>query len=228
MRTSDIWWVGSLVGATSALIATDRQTGDEVAEKSQLVAPSVAISYAGSGYTVAAAAASFYIIGHATHNNRAMETGLLSGQAFFNSAIVTLSVKAVAQRARPEAGADRGEFFVGGTSFVSGHSSNIWSIATVVASEYHDKPIVPITAYSIASLVSVARFTAQRHYLSDVLAGSAIGFCIGRYVYRTHHVDFSHPGGAAGASGGTGKWPLISPEINRRSNGYRIQLTWIY
>ena len=230
LRTSDIWWVGSLAGATSALIATDRRTGDEVAEKSQLVAPSVAISYAGSGYTVAAAAASFYLIGRATHNDRAMETGMLSGEAFLNSAIVTLSIKAVTQRARPQAGDERGEFFVGGTSFSSGHASNIWSIATVVASEYHDRPIVPIAAYGLASLVSVARFTAQRHYLSDVLVGSAVGFGIGRYVYRVHHVDLSRSGGSASAvdRGGAGKRPLISSELSRRANAYSLRLTWIY
>lgn len=231
VRTDDIWWLGSLAGATAGFIATDRHTGDEVAEHPELVAPSVAISYAGSGYTVAAAAASFYVIGRATHNNRAIETGLLGGEAFLNTSIVTLALKSVTLRARPQEGADRSKFFVGGTSFPSGHASGIWSLATVVASEYHDKPIVPITAYSIASLVSVARFTAQRHYLSDVLVGSAIGFGIGRYTYRVHHVDVSHSGTvttAAEARGGTGKWPLIAPQLNRRSNSYRINLTWIY
>src|SRR5262249_12430096 len=139
--------------------------------------------------------------------------------------------KGVTMRARPEEGADRSKFFVGGTSFPSGHASNIWSFATVVASEYHDKPIVPIAAYSIASLVSVARFTGQRHYLSDVLVGIAVGFGIGRYIYRVHHVEVSRSGTvtpAAEARGGTGKWPLIAPQIDRRSNSYRISLTWIY
>ena len=232
VRPGDVWWLGSLAGATAGLIATDRQTGDAVAEHPQLVDPSVAVSYAGSGYTVAAAAGSFYLLGRVTHNDRAIETGLLGTEAFLNAAIVTSVVKSVTQRARPDAGDDRGKFFVGGSSFPSGHAGSIWSFATVVASEYHDRTGVVIASYGIASLVSVARFTAQRHYLSDVLVGSAVGFGIGRYTYRVHHFDAARTGSGTGESGsrggGTGKWPLISPQIDRRANAYRIGLTWIY
>jgi len=194
------------------------------------------VSQAGAGYTVAAAAASFYLIGRAVKNDRAMQTGLLAGEALINSAIVIGAVKGITQRARPDAGDERSEFFVGGRSFPSGHAGNVWSFATVVASEYSDKPVVQVVAYGAAGLISVARFTAQRHYLSDILIGSAIGFGVGRYVYRVHHIDGIKRGGSSGGSGGaasaksggTGKWPLVSPQVNRAAKGYSIGLTWVY
>src|SRR5262249_31111266 len=90
-------------------------------------------------------------------------------------------------RVRPSGGNERAEFFDQGSSFPSGHSSSVWSIATVVAYEYHDKPLVMFTAYGLATAVSLSRFTGPKHYWSYVAIGSAIGFCIGRYVFRRYH-----------------------------------------
>jgi membrane-associated phospholipid phosphatase len=220
-RTTDLRWFAPLVGGTAALIATDRRTGDWVATYPELVDPSLKISYMGTGYSVAGAAGVFYVIGLATHNTRARETGLLGVEALINTSIVGGVMKTVTQRARPDAGEDRGKFFVGGSSFPSGHSSGIWSLATVVALEYHDNRAVQITAYSIASLVSISRFTGQKHYLSDVLVGSALGYGIGRYVYRTHHV---------GEQGNvpSKKLPLIAPQYDRARRGYAVTVAWVY
>ena len=236
IRTSDLWWIGSIAGATTAFIATDRETGDWIARYPDLVDPSYAISQAGAGYTVAAAAGALYLIGRTAKNDRVMQTGLLAGEALINSFFVIGAVKVVTQRARPDAGDERSEFFAGGHSFPSGHAGNVWSFATVIASEYSDKKLVQIAAYSAAGLISVARFTAQRHYLSDILVGSAIGFGVGRYLYRVHHIDSikrgssaANGGGAAAKpGGGTGKWPLVSPQVNRAAKGYSIALTWVY
>lgn len=220
-QATDLRWFAPLVGGTAALLATDRQTGDWIAGYPELVDPSAKISYAGTGYSVAGAAGAFYLVGLATHNTRARETGLLGLEALINTSIVGGVTKTITQRARPDAGEDRGKFFVGGSSFPSGHSSGIWSLATVVALEYHDNRAVQITAYSIASLVSISRFTGQKHYLSDVLVGSALGYGIGRYVYRTHHVGDQ-------GSGPSKKLPLISPQYDRHAGAYGIGLTWIY
>jgi membrane-associated phospholipid phosphatase len=62
-----------------------------------------------------------------------------------------------------------------------------WSLATIVANEYHDRPMVQVAAYGLATLVGVSRFTGRNHFLSDVLVGSAMGYGIGRYAYRAHH-----------------------------------------
>src|SRR5439155_937905 len=69
------------------------------------------------------------------------------------------------------------------------------TLATVIANEYHDHRAVEIAAYGLASAVSISRFTGHNHFLSDVLVGSALGYGIGRYVYKTHHVKTSAFGG---------------------------------
>jgi hypothetical protein len=103
---------------TAALIATDQQTGDEIAESDNLLHASRIISYAGSSYGTGAIAAGFYLIGRVTHNDRARETGLLAGEALIDSAIVATSIKAITQRTRPTGGRSRSDFFDGGSSFL--------------------------------------------------------------------------------------------------------------
>jgi len=221
VRAPELRWIVPLAGGTAALFATDRESGDWVSGHPDLVDPSVAISYAGSAGTLSAAAVTFYLVGRATHNDRARETGLLGGEALVDSILVITAIKAATQRARPDAGEDRGKFFVGGSSFPSGHASESWALAAVVAHEYQGHRVVQVAAYSAAALISLSRFTAQRHYLSDVLVGSVIGYSIGRYVYRTHHVEDQ-------GAGGSRLTPLITPQYDRRARAYGVSVTWIY
>ena len=188
------------------------------------------VSYAGSTYGVGTVAATFYLIGRAKHDDRARETGLLGAEALIDSAIVVTALKEITQRARPLAGRERSEFFERGTSFPSGHSVEAWSLATVIANEYHDRPLVQIGAYGIASAVSLARFTGRKHYLSDVLVGSAMGYGIGRYVYHAHHRKSSDSGGdeEEESRDRAKRWPLIVPQYNRRVHDYGVTLAWSF
>jgi membrane-associated phospholipid phosphatase len=86
-----------------------------------------------------------------------------------------------------------GDFLEGGNSFPSGHSMAIWSVATVVALEYRRHRWVQFTAYGIATLVNVSRFTGSNPFLSDVLIGSATGYGTARYVYQAHHDPMLNP-----------------------------------
>ena len=210
-----------------ALITTDRITGDEIAEFDRGVKASRIISYPGSTYAVGAVAATFYFSGRKKDNARARETGILTAEAIVDSLIVSSALKVASQRARPEADRERSEFFDGGTSFPSGHSIQAWSAATVVANEYHDNRKVQLAAYGIASAVSVARFTGGKHYISDVLVGSILGYAIGRYVYRAHHreiIGSSEEEDERRVS----KWPAISPQYNRGAGQYGVGLRWSF
>ena len=220
------WMVPGAIGF-GALITTDRITGDEIAEFDRGVKASRIISYPGSTYAVGAVAATFYFSGRKKDNARARETGILTAEAIVDSLIVSSALKVASQRARPEADRERSEFFDGGTSFPSGHSIQAWSAATVVANEYHDNRKVQIAAYGIASAVSVARFTGGKHYISDVLVGSILGYAIGRYVYRAHHreiIGSSEEEDERRVS----KWPAISPQYNRGAGQYGVGLRWSF
>src|SRR4030095_10204737 len=102
------------------------------------LSPSHAVSLAGSDYALGAATATFYLVGRATHNNRARETGTLGAESLLDSAIVVTALKEVTQRRRPTAEKGRSDFWDGGSSFPSGHSIEAWTLASIIADEYHD------------------------------------------------------------------------------------------
>jgi membrane-associated phospholipid phosphatase len=225
-RSDAKWMIPAGVGFM-ALVTTDRITGDEIAEFNRQVKTSRIVSQGGSVYGLGSVAGAFYLFGRLRKNDRAKETGLLSAQALVDSVIAASALKGISQRARPMAGVERSEFFDGGNSFPSGHSTQAWAVATVIANEYHDNRVVQIAAYGVASAVSVSRFTGNKHYLSDVVAGSALGYVIGKYIYTTHHrksIDSDDEDGPVSQS-----WrPTIHPEINRRARAYGISLTWSF
>ena len=229
LQGRDARWLAPLGAGTAALIATDRSTGDWMAESHKQLNVSRIVSYAGSGYGVGGVALTFYLFGRAKHNDRARETGVLGAEALVDSAIVVTALKGITQRRRPTSGKDRGDFFAGGFSFPSGHSIEAWSLATVIANEYHDHRLVQITAYGIAGAVSVSRFTSLNHYLSDVLVGSVTGYFIGRYVYHAHHRKSPGSGGDVEESRGQSRaWPLIAPQYDRHARAYGVALVWSF
>jgi membrane-associated phospholipid phosphatase len=220
------WMVPSGIGAM-ALFTTDRITGDEIAEFDRQVKASRIVSYAGSTYGVGAVAATFYLVGRKKNDARARETGLLSAEALIDSLIVANGLKGITQRARPLAGSERSEFFDGGNSFPSGHSIQAWCVATIIAKEYGDHRIVQVAAYGVATAVSFSRFTGHKHYISDVVVGSAIGYGIGQYVYRARHR--TKPNASSEDEELTeSRWLGITPRYNRRSRQYGVALTWSF
>ena len=222
-RADSKWVVPSSIGFM-ALITTDRITGDQMNKFQAQVTTSRIVSYPGSTFGVAAVAGTFYLLGRKHNDTRARETGLLSAEAAIDSLIVASALKGISQRGRPLIGRERSEFFDGGDSFPSGHSIQAWSVATVIAHEYRDRRLVQVAAYGLASVVSVARFTGGKHYISDVVVGSALGYGIGRYVYRAHH----RAGDAGQAPTSNTERLLITPTYNRAAGQYGIALRWSF
>ena len=137
-------------------------------------------------YSLVAAGGGAFLLGHATHDDHLSETGLLSGEAALNSTAVAYLLKGITQRPRPYANGGNGAFGGGGTSFPSEHAAIAWSVASVLAHEYPG-PLTKFLAYGLASAVSVTRVTGKEHFASDVLIGSALGWYMGRQVFRAHH-----------------------------------------
>jgi membrane-associated phospholipid phosphatase len=180
----------------------------------------------------------FYLAGRATGNGRARETGLLGAEALIDGGVVFSVLKNISQRQRPDHDEGQGEFFEGGHSFPSGHATGAWALATVVANEYRHRRLVQVGAYGLATAVSVSRFTGRNHFLSDVLIGSAIGYGIGRYVYRTHHDQALDASGAdtsqedeteAGRESARSRLvPFAAPSFSRARREYGLALSWSF
>lgn len=178
---------------TATLIATDRHTADALPNSTDQTRWSGRFSQGGAWYSLAGASAGTLLIGQFGGNPKARETGWLAFEALGHAQVATFAIKQITNRGRPLDNDQRGGFWRGGTSFPSGHSAGAFAVATIFAYEYRDKPIVPITAYSLASLVAISRVGARRHWLSDVFAGGSLGFMMGRFTYKRHHPGQGQP-----------------------------------
>jgi membrane-associated phospholipid phosphatase len=172
---------------TAALIAVDRRASNGFPNTLDQIGTSGAVSQIGAAYTTVGVAGGFLLIGKLVHNDRAEETGLLGSEALLDTLVVGEALKFATNRERPYQENGKSSFWEGGSSFPSGHAISSWSLAEVIASEYHDEPLVRIGAYTLATAVSLSRVSARKHFFSDVFVGGTLGYLIGRYVYRSHH-----------------------------------------
>jgi membrane-associated phospholipid phosphatase len=134
---------------------------------------------------------SLIIAGYARHDSYQVSTAILAGEAYADSAVVDLAMKAITRRKRPSdvsAGESFNDtFFNGGespfkgSSFPSGHAAGVFSVATVVACRYQNHRWVPWVAYSFATVISLSRISTLAHFPSDVFVGAALGYTIARY-----------------------------------------------
>ncbi len=174
-------WNALVVGATGILIANDESVAHQVSPSWRTT--SINISDAGV-YGLGAAAGGILVTGLITHNEHATDTGIRSAEASVDSVLLYAALKAVLARQRPYTGGAEGRFFSGNWtagSFPSGHATLAWTLATVMAHEYPNRPM-RLLMYGAATAVSTTRVTGGVHFPSDVFAGSVIGFGVGTFV----------------------------------------------
>jgi membrane-associated phospholipid phosphatase len=190
-RSEAVEWLG-FTAITAGLVLTDRRT-THIFENSQgQILGGNAASRLGASYTLAPEVAGFYLYGVLADNQKARETGILSGEALVDTLVVVEVLKTAAGRNRPNATSKPGDFFQGGASFPSGHSIESFALASVIAREYGNRKWVPWVAYGLAGVVGGARFAAREHYASDIFAGATMGYFIGRFVVDTHEAHAGH------------------------------------
>lgn len=126
----------------------------------------------------------FYLAGRYDSRARAVAQDGFAASAIAAGAITPI-LKATVGRKRPSQTEGTFAFADGGASFPSGHTTQAFAIASVVASHY-ESPWVKWGAYGVAALVAWARLENRAHYASDVIAGAAIGTLVGRTVVRVN------------------------------------------
>lgn len=130
-------------------------------------------------------------------------TTLLATQAYITAAAIETALKYLTGRQRPSyydpaTGKNnhtfRGPFYrflksdnASYESFPSGHTTVAFAAATVFAMEYKETRIVPIIAYSAATMIGLSRIVQNAHWASDVLIGAVLGFLSGRQVVNNYH-----------------------------------------
>lgn len=185
VRWADGIWLFPLAAATGGFFASDRSVPPALTTDQNKLNHYVSISNY-SLYSMIGVGGGMYIWGKLSHDDHRRETGVLAGEAAIDALAVDTGLKYAFGRARPYQDQGLGNFYQGGTSFPSDHAAVAWSIASVLAHEYPG-PLTQIAVYGLATVVSASRVVGKQHFPSDVLVGGAIGWLIGRQVYRAHH-----------------------------------------
>jgi len=203
---------------TSAAILTaislryDQPIADEIISwkdgNSTVRAISPVVTEMGTGGFAIGLLGSFTAYGFVAKDDRALEVGKLGAVSFLATGLAVQLVKHLSGRERPEVSTQTGGFWSGPfaslrnrsdktrgigsyDAFASGHTTTAFSLATVFADVYEDKPWVAYVSYSMASVVAVSRITERTHWLSDCIVGAMIG------IYGTKFVEnlmYSTPG----------------------------------
>jgi membrane-associated phospholipid phosphatase len=178
-NVTGVWHGGNgralLIGAFATGVAT---FGDTRTQTYFANHPMNGLGSAGavSGGAALAAGGSLALLGlsQSVGGSRFRAAAYDTSQAVLVSSLYTFALKSTTHRVRPD-GSDN-------LSFPSGHTSNAFAIATVWSKHYGARAAAP--AYLLAGLVGVSRMGIQRHHLSDVVAGAALGYLVGSSVVR--------------------------------------------
>jgi undecaprenyl-diphosphatase len=143
------------------------------------------------------------LLGNLKNYNTWLTYGIMYAEAFFLTSGTKDLIKDAVRRNRPYTyfGAiPDGEDDDYHHSFPSGHTSFAFLGATFLSSTfYHEYPEsswklpVIIGSYTLASGVAAMRIASGNHFLSDVLAGAAIGSLYGWLIPRLHQRPASGP-----------------------------------
>jgi membrane-associated phospholipid phosphatase len=160
-------------------------------------------------------AVGFYAYGALADNYEAKAVALDGFSASVIASLVTSGIKGIVGRKRPNTGLGPHAFhpFQGDYSFPSGHATGAFAFASVIAAHYDDV-WVDASAYTIASLVGVARIHLDAHWTSDVIAGGLIGGLIGH-----HLVEFNRRWRAENESS-------LMPTLG--TDGSQLTLSWSF
>lgn len=113
-------------------------------------------------------------------------TGRMIIEAVVFSGIITDLSKVIIGRSRPysERGSDFYKMFSFKESFYSlpsGHATTAFAISSVLANRINNT-YVSIGLYSISTITALSRIYSDKHWASDVILGSAIGYFVGDYI----------------------------------------------
>jgi membrane-associated phospholipid phosphatase len=135
-------------------------------------------SIAVAGLTIGA-----FSIGRYVSESRFRASTYDLSQAIIVTQVYTQAVKFIVRRERPD-GSNRQSFF-------SGHASNAFTSATVIARHY---PKLAVPGYAVATYIAFSRMASNKHHFSDIVAGAGFGYGVGRVVVRRNSRPPDKPG----------------------------------
>jgi hypothetical protein len=192
ISSRDAFWLVPFAVGTGVALHYDAQAQQNLGINQSRIDTSNTISQFGSTYATIAGGGTLYVVGRLTHNDHLAETGRLGTEAVIDATLVAEALKLATNRERPDEGNGIGGFWPHGRrtfsdSFPSGHAIGSWALARVIAAQYPNT-LTQVGVYAFATAISVSRVTSRKHFPSDALVGSVLGYLIGGYVVR-HHAE---------------------------------------
>jgi len=139
-------------------------------------------------------------------SDRELDTAVLLSRAFITTTVWTGALKVLTGRQRPRETTGYHSDWTGPggiwadpgddtkyRSFPSGHASNMWTMAAVLAHQYPSHHVVPVASYTAAAAMSYARIVVDAHWLSDVVVAGFIGYGCARQVIASHDARRAEP-----------------------------------
>jgi membrane-associated phospholipid phosphatase len=179
-----------------------------------------------SNLIIAAGVIGIYGYGFVYKNNKIRTLGLQLAEATFYASGVNFLFKSLFGRTRPSVNKghkdfDPIKFSFNQTSLPSGHSTLAFAFSTVMAYQI-DNIFWKVGWYSAASLVSIGRVYRDKHWVSDVVLGSAIGYFVGRFVLNNQTDDDN------GLTGTNKNKPTYSLGLKYYNNQPIYSLNFVY
>jgi len=174
------------------LVAVDQPVRDGIkgalGDNDLIVELSRDFTWMGGRIPVVALVSASVACGWFFHRPYLLKSALLGAESVVIASVWTGLLKVVAGRERPGLSPSGSFRFHGPAaldnegwkSFPSGHAGVAFALGTVVSNRYPGRPAW--LAYMLAGSVAISRLVLDRHWLSDVVAGSAIGYGAGRLV----------------------------------------------
>jgi len=186
-RRQSTWVILGIGGAAAALAhPVDDEVNNRLAGSDTAGKVFAAGKYIGSFYAQLGAATGLYVVGRyvlphadgAPKTNKVSHIGFDMLRALIVSQAFTQGIKIAVRRDRPT-----GEC----CAFPSGHASATFATAAVIERHFGYRGSWPM--FLIASYVATSRLHDNRHFLSDVVFGAAVGVSSGWTVVGRHGRD---------------------------------------
>ena len=185
-RRKSTWVIlGIGAGAAALVYPWDDEINSELQEANTLKTILKPGKYIGYAWVQGGAALGMYLIGRyamepaqGSHTNKVAHLGFDLLRANIVTGAFTYGIKLAVRRDRPT-----GEC----CAFPSGHASLTFASAAVVERHFGYRASWPM--FLIAGYVSASRITDNRHFMSDVIFGAALGMATGWTVVGRHGRD---------------------------------------
>ena len=192
--------------ATGISSAFDDELHDYFAKRNVESTWAEIASTIGKSYVLAPAVTTILILGHRSSDERFRAFSYALTQGYILNVALTQGLKFATSRERPDHSSNN--------AFPSGHAADTFMIATVLNRYYGRK--AGLIGYSAAAVISASRLKKDRHWLSDVVGGAALGYIVGRDVslntggtHDSTHIEF---------------YPAFAP--GRKEFGLNVNIRW--